>query len=619
MKMRSKLPRNIFLPVIGILALTVLGTTNANGAIKTWDGGGANANWNTAANWAGDVAPVAGDDLVFPDGALQQSNNNNLTFGTSFNSITISGGTYAIGGNFFTVATAFNVNAGTQAINTFVTLGGNVTFTTDVGATITIISVNNAAHLLTVDGAGNTIFGTVSGSGGLTKMGTGGAGIGFSSSYSGATNIAAGFFIVDGSATSSQFNVTGGGLGGTGTVGRVTVTAGGIGAGTLTSPTGILNVQGNLALSPGSIVLIKEQGNTTGTGYDQINVTGTVDLGGCDLVPAPLNNFVPAVGDVYRVINNDGNDAVIGTFNNLPEGGTVALPGGITIRVTYHGGTGNDVEIKRIGNALYDFDGDGKSDVSVFRPSEGAWYLLRSTAGFSATPFGAAGDVTTAADYDGDRIADIALFRPSTGGWYRLSSTTGAFVAVIFGQNGDRPVPADFDGDAKADIAVFRPADGYWYYLRSSDNSFVAQPFGNAADRPVPGDYDGDGNADITVFRPADGVWHILQSSNGAYSPRQFGANGDVPTPADFDGDGKTDTAVFRGGTWYVLNSGANTVTGVAFGVGSDTPAPADYDGDGKADITVFRSGTWYILTSANGGFLAQPFGSAGDIPVPGR
>ncbi|MEO6391640.1 MAG: VCBS repeat-containing protein [Pyrinomonadaceae bacterium] len=601
--------------VFALAAAMLFLSQSAKAATKTWDGGGANGNWNTAANWVGDIAPVAGDDLVFPDGVTQFTTSNNFFLFTSFHSLSVTGGSYTFGGNPFTLTTALTVNSGTQAINTFLTLGGPVTITCDVGATITILSVSNGGNLLTIDGAGNTILGTMSGSGGLTKNGTGGAGLATSSSYSGPTTVANGFFIVDGTATATVINVTGGGLGGTGTVGRVTATAGGIGAGTLTSPTGILSVQGNVTMSSGSIVAIKEQGNTTGTGYDQINVTGVVDLGGCDLLPIPLSGFVPAIGDVYRIINNDGTDAVIGTFNNLPEGATLSTPGGINIRVTYHGGTGNDVEIKRIAKVSFDFDGDGRSDVSVFRPSEGNWYLLQTTAGFAARQFGANGDITVAADYDGDGKADIAVFRPANGYWYQLSSSTGAFTAQQFGANGDRPVPADFDGDGKADLAVYRPAGGGWYVLRSSDNTVTGQAFGIDTDRPVPGDYDGDGKADIAVFR--GGGWHVLQSSNGAYVPSQFGIGTDTPTPGDFDGDGKTDTAVFRAGAWYFINSATNTFSGVSFGTTGDTPSPADYDGDGKLDIAVYRIGAWYILNSSNGAFVSYAFGNSTDLPIP--
>ncbi|HQU81902.1 MAG TPA: LpqB family beta-propeller domain-containing protein [Pyrinomonadaceae bacterium] len=256
----------------------------------------------------------------------------------------------------------------------------------------------------------------------------------------------------------------------------------------------------------------------------------------------------------------------------------------------------------------FDYDGDGKADVSVFRNSAGAWYLNRSTAGFAAVNFGQSGDRIVPADYDGDGKTDVAVFR--NGNWYYLRSSDGAFAAVAFGQAGDVPVAADFDGDGKADQAVFR--GGNWYINRSAQG-FTAVAFGISTDKPVAADYDGDGKADVAVFR--DGNWYSLRSSDGNFSAVAFGQAGDIPVPADYDGDGKADQAVYRGGNWY-LNRSTAGFGAVAFGISTDVPVAADYDGDGKADQAVFRDGNWYILQST-AGFTAQAFGTTGDKPTP--
>ncbi|MCD9185060.1 MAG: FG-GAP-like repeat-containing protein [Pyrinomonadaceae bacterium] len=257
----------------------------------------------------------------------------------------------------------------------------------------------------------------------------------------------------------------------------------------------------------------------------------------------------------------------------------------------------------------FDFDGDGKADVSVFRPSAGAWYLNRSTAGFTAVNFGIASDILSPADYDGDGKTDVALFRD--GNWYLLRSTAG-FLAVSFGQTGDIPIPADYDGDGKSEVAVYR--NGSWYILNLVNNQFSAVQFGNATDKPVVGDFDGDGKADQAVFRAAEGYWYLNTSAQGVKAV-QFGIATDKLVAADYDGDGKTDIAVYRDGNWYRLNSSNNQFVAVPFGIANDLAVPADYDGDGKADVAVFRNGSWYILQSGSG-FTAQAFGVGSDQPL---
>jgi uncharacterized delta-60 repeat protein len=275
----------------------------------------------------------------------------------------------------------------------------------------------------------------------------------------------------------------------------------------------------------------------------------------------------------------------------------------------------------RVGSSPFDFDGDGKADVSVFRPSEGNWYVQNSGDGsVTGLHFGQTNDLIAPGDFDGDGKVDISVFRPSEGNWYRLNSSDGSFFGTHFGIAEDKPAVGDFDGDGKADIAVFRPSEGNWYRLNSSDGSFFGTHFGATEDKPAVGDFDGDGKTDISLFRPSEGNWYRLNSSDGSFFGTHFGIAEDRPTPADYDGDGKTDISVFRpsAGDWFRLNSNDGTFFGTHFGVSEDKPAAADFDGDGKADIAVFRpsEGNWYILNSTTG-FLSQHFGATEDTPTP--
>lgn len=274
--------------------------------------------------------------------------------------------------------------------------------------------------------------------------------------------------------------------------------------------------------------------------------------------------------------------------------------------------------------APFDLDNDGRTDLSVFDLNDDGqrpdFRGLRSADGtLYEAVFGGVGDIPAVADFDGDGKVDIAVFRPSVGVWFISRSSDGNIDYVSFGLPGDIPFPADYDGDNRADIALFRPSTGVWYLLQSS-LGFAAAQFGLADDIPVTGDYDGDGRDDIAVFRPSTGVWYIARSSGG-FLISQFGLAGDRPIPGDFDGDGKTDLVVFRPseGIWYLMTSTEGLRYGF-FGLGTDEPLQADFDGDGRSDIAVYRGSdqVWYYIQSSDSAFRAHQFGSAGERPVPG-
>ena len=261
----------------------------------------------------------------------------------------------------------------------------------------------------------------------------------------------------------------------------------------------------------------------------------------------------------------------------------------------------------------FDFDGDGKSDMAIYR--SGTWWYAASGSNMAQTPiqFGLAGDKLVAADYDGDGRTDAAVYRNGT--WFVNGSTAG-LITMQFGLATDIPQTGDFDGDGKADFAVFRPSNGTWY-MQNSTAGFSAVQFGISSDRPVAADFDGDGRVDAAVYR--NGTWYVLGSTAGFYGV-QFGIAGDIPVQADYDGDHKADMAVYRGGAWYILGSQSG-FKAVNFGLATDTPVPADYDGDGMTDIAVYRTSTtvWHILKSSeaqniSGGYVAAQFGSSNDV-----
>ncbi|MCC6451826.1 MAG: VCBS repeat-containing protein [Acidobacteria bacterium] len=262
-----------------------------------------------------------------------------------------------------------------------------------------------------------------------------------------------------------------------------------------------------------------------------------------------------------------------------------------------------------------DFDGDGKTDVAVYRPSEGNWYR-QTGGGFSAIHWGIETDVLAPADYDDDGKADVAVFRANdtegAADFYILNSSDSTLRGYAWGSTGDVPTVGDFDGDGKADVAVYRSSESNFYILGSTSGLVVTNVPGTT---PVIGDYDNDGKSDAITY--TNGTWAGPLSGGGVLSG-VLGAAGDIPVQGDFDGDSKTDIAVFRpsDGTWYIVRSSDSQTSVFQFGASGDVPAPGDYDGDGKEDIAIYRGGTWWINRST-AGLTVVPFGLASDKPVP--
>jgi hypothetical protein len=206
-------------------------------ATRLWSGAGLDANWATAANWGG-TAPVAGDDLVFPAGALQTTNTNNFAAGTSFNSITFQAGGYNVSGNPIALVAGLSATGttGSDTFNLNTTLSAAESFTSNSG---TALNLGGALNLngFTLNVSGNVSF----------------------------------------SATASY------------------------------------NVQLNAA-----------------TGYDQLNVTGTVNLGGSTLNTAL--GFASAVGNTFTIVHSTA--GLSGTFNGLANG-AIFSAGGDSFQISY--------------------------------------------------------------------------------------------------------------------------------------------------------------------------------------------------------------------------------------------------------------------------------------------
>ena len=317
------------------------------------------------------------------------------------------------------------------------------------------------------------------------------------------------------------------------------------------------------------------------------NYADAVGAGAAEIFSSDVMNYLPLNVPLYLFVDSDG-----------PAPGN---SGAYTFRM-------QDVTLAQGPRTKFDFDADGRSNVSVFRPSNSVWYMNRSSQGPAAEVFGLATDRIVPADYDGDGKTDVAIYRDGT--WHLLNSSDRTYSVLPFGLPNDIPQPADYSGDGRAEIAVYR--DGTWWTLNLANGQIGVAQFGIATDRPVVADYDGDGRADYAVYR--NGLWYLNRSNQG-FAAIPFGLTGDRLVPADYDGDNRTDLAVYRAGVWYLLRSSWG-FTAFEFGKESDIPSPGDFDGDGYADPTFYRDGIWH-LRGSNSGTYTQHFGLANDRPIP--
>ena len=292
------------------------------------------------------------------------------------------------------------------------------------------------------------------------------------------------------------------------------------------------------------------------------------------------------------------------------------------LRIATHGRGIWEISVVNSANtrSRADFDGDGRTDFSVFR--NGEWYVLRSdNNNLIGLNWGTNGDTIIPGDFDGDRKTDFVVYRPNAdenaADAYVLINGSGGFIGLNWGTAGDIPKVADFDNDGKSDLAVYRPSNNTWYVLPTNGSAPTVVSFAAAGQTPVVLDFDGDGRTDLALWNQANGVWTIRNSATGALSTVQWGQSGDRLVPADYDNDNKEDLAIYRGaGQWWIRQSSNGATRIVNFGLSSDVPVPGDYDGDGADDVAVFRNGQWYVQTF-NGASQNANFGLSSDKPVP--
>jgi len=187
-----------------------------------------------------------------------------------------------------------------------------------------------------------------------------------------------------------------------------------------------------------------------------------------------------------------------------------------------------------------DYDGDGVTDLAGYYA--GWWYILYSRDGSAASQaepvsggvnqaainYGWSGAIPVPGDYDDDGKTDLAVYYPTDGLWYIRRSSDLQQVIIPWGWSQAWPVPGDYDGDGKTDIAVYTYATGTWNILYS-DGGQKNISWGWAYGVPLPAYYSVNAQVDVAVLSITDYSWNVLSSRYGPLTPFLYGWNEAMP------------------------------------------------------------------------------------------
>ncbi len=353
----------------------------------------------------------------------------------------------------------------------------------------------------------------------------------------------------------------------------------------------------------------------------------TSTLAACSASPAPTVDGTTSDHDLTSTLQSG---SVAGELPSPSSPGREHTPDvtGSCVTPTYHG-IGYYSLLSTNDQALaFDYNGDGKQDLFLYRPGQGAAWVIRSSGDTFAPAYmnsptspGIGGynmystsDTALALDYDGDGKQDLFLYRPGSGNaWVIRSNGDGSFPAVFASSNGiagydmlsasDRALVLDYNGDGKQDLFLYRPGAGAAWVARSNgDGSFTAvyasskgiagYDLLSASDRALAFDYNGDGKQDLFVYRPGAGTaWVLRSNGDGSFTPVS------------------TSTVSSPGIGGYDMRSS------------SDQALAFDYNGDGKQDLFLYRPGggaAWVLRSNGDGSFTPVSAGTASSQGIAG-
>jgi hypothetical protein len=628
--------------------------TPAGPVTVVWDGGptGQGTNWLDPVNWSEDAPPRFSDDVVIGP----------LAGGPTL--VTLTTGIESVGiHNLAVTGSTLRLDRATLAApyGKLITNSGTIeltgeTVSTDATRLVTSGLITNAPgatiSLLGGPSRGRELGGSIDNQGTITVAATSFWYNAGASTNAGTIDVTAGNSLtLNGNYDWASFANTGavtvaaGGTltvtdnpytqaGGTTTVaGTLTVNAAFTQTGGITAVAGTLTVNGAFGQN-GDTTEVALNGSIPGSQYGQIRVNGTVNLGGATLSTIFAPDYVPPFGTTFTIIDNDGTDAITGTFAGLPEGATVAA-GGQDFRVSYIGGTGNDVTLRRVGPAplasltAYSVQ-TGPQTLTDSEP-----YVIEVQGRFASMAPGPMSQVIAPDDYP--FVASRALLAPFAAPRLAVADVNGDRLLDLIVAAGSNSLPLITVVDG---VRLFGPQAGQ--RLRPEDllAQFVAyDPTFLGGVYVAAGDFNGDGRAEIVTGAGEGGGPHVrtfqYDASATALGDRMKPFAGVVGNffaydPAfrggvrvavgDVDGDGTPDviTGAGNGGGPHVRAlsgvSGAVLLDFFAYDAGfrgGVYVAAGDIDGDGRADIVTGAGeggGPHVKVFSGNGGGLLMSF-----------
>lgn len=320
-------------------------------AVLTWDGSASNL-WSNPANWSSDVAPQPGDDLVFPAGALNPTNFNDLPAGARYNTILIQGAGYNITGGAIELSGGLTANnaAGANTVALDLTLiNAQSIISANPAATLNLSGSINTANLigtttifgtsaLTFDGAGSIVAsGVISGGGSISKLGNGTVTLSGPNTYQGLTDVRQGVLRAQnntalGSATTGDTQIQQGAslhiAGGVTIAENIALREGGVGFGNGVddSTLGGLRGVGGTSTITGNIDLVPTNATTAGNTLIGVDAGSTLIVSGVIASPIGLTTRLIKTGA--------GTLQLAGTQSNIIRGEVRVLKGTLDLNKT---------------------------------------------------------------------------------------------------------------------------------------------------------------------------------------------------------------------------------------------------------------------------------------------